>query len=364
MPRCRGKVFFFKMDRTLGQTNGLKEFDDHKLVIFLSDSKTGLLGFLAIHRGNSKYPAFGATRIWSYPSSESALIDALRLSKTMSYKAALSGLKCGGGKAVLFLGNSSRLSSRDGFLKSYATRVNFLAGHFITGADVGVSRKDVILMRRYSPYFVGVMTDPVRFTGLGILLSIRVCLKEVFGTDSLLGRSFAVQGVGKVGQELIKRIYPHTQDIVVADIDPSAVAAVKEKYPRVKVVDPKEILKQKVDVLSPCALSNCLNNVNIRRLNCVIVAGGANSQLESDKIADKIHKMGILHAPDYIANAGGLISVFDEYEYGNYRINRIENRVGIIRKNMERVIAQSKKTKKSPMEVANQMAREIFDNLV
>jgi leucine dehydrogenase len=219
-------------------------------------------------------------------------------------------------------------------------------------------------MRRYSPYIVGVMVDPVRYTGLGIYLALLACVKEVFSSEDLQERSFAIQGVGKVGQELLKFLYPHTHKIYITDINKDTLSFVKQKYPDVKVVKPEEIHKQKVDVFSPCALSNCLNSKSITELNCPIVCGGANCQLESPEIAEKLYKNSILYAPDYLVNAGGLISVYDEYEYKNTRVGRVEERVKVIRKNMEKIISLSKSLKKNTSEVADTLARKIFDTIV
>ena len=338
-------------------------FDDHQIVSYIFDKKTGLSGYISIHRGNGKTPAFGATRIWNYESDEYALIDSLRLSKLMSYKAAMAGLHCGGAKATIIFPKDG-IADRKEFFKSYAKKVNYFSGRFITGADVGVGADDVKIMRRHSKYIVGVLADPVRFTGLGIYLAMQACLKEVFGSENILGKSVAIQGVGKVGQSVLKLIYPCTKNIFITDIDSDTLKQVTTKYPLVKVVSPLEIQKQKVDIYSPCALSNCLNKKTAKELRCKIIAGGANNQLENDDIAENIHKQGILYAPDYVANAGGLISVYDEYEYGNYRIKRVEERVSVVKNNMIKIIKQSKKSGNNPSVVANNFADEITDSMV
>lgn len=336
-------------------------FDNHRLVTFFHDSGTGLNGFVSIHRGSTLTPAFGATRIWNYKSYEEALIDSLRLSKAMSRKAAMAGLNCGGAKAVIISGNKIR--DRKNFLKSYAEKVNLLGGHFVTGADVGISREDVIALRRFSPYFVGVNVDPVRFTGLGLFYSIQVCLKEVFGSENLEGRSFAIQGVGKIGSELLKYIYPYTHDICITDIDKSALKSTLVKYPDIKIVDANEILKQKVDVFSPCALSSCLNKKTIKSLKCSIVVGGANNQLEDETISDKLNEMGILYAPDYVVNSGGLISVYAEYENHGADNDYIEKKVKGIKPTVKKILEVSKKCKRSTLVVSNKIAQERIKKL-
>lgn len=337
-------------------TNEYNCFDNHRLVTFFHNKETGLNGFVSIHRGSVVTPAFGATRIWNYGSYKEALIDSLRLSKAMSRKAAMAGLNCGGAKAVIISG--SKIKDRGKFLKSYAEKVNLLGGHFITGADVGISREDVVTMRQYSPYFVGVKVDPVRFTGLGLFYSVQACLKEIFGSESLEGRSFAIQGVGKIGMELIKHIYPYTHSICISDINKLAIKGILNKYPDVKVVDVDKIFSQKVDVFSPCALSSCLNKKTIKLLKCSIVAGGANNQLEDDSISDKLSKMGILYAPDYVVNSGGLVSVYAEYEKHGSDTTYIERKVGKIKTTVKKILEMSKKGKVSTLQVSNKLADE------
>lgn len=342
--------------------NSSEYFKDHVLVSYFSDEKTGLCGYISIHKGNGNIPAFGATRVWNYRSDEDALVDSLRLSRLMSYKAALAGLNCGGAKAALIMPNGG-IKDRHEFFKKYAKKVNFLSGRFVTGADVGVDGDDVKTMKRYSKHIVGVKTDPVRFTGLGIFYAIQECLKEVYGTDSLKKRSFAIQGLGKVGQSLLNHIYEDASEIFVCDINKDVLDITIKRYPRLKVVTPEEIHKQKVDIFSPCALGNCLNHITVKEMNCQIIAGGANNQLEDETIAEQIYNKGVLYAPDYVANAGGLISVYDEYEHGNYRINRVKKRVGVVKNNMARIIKESKKNKKNTNEVANKMAENIFKQI-
>ena len=247
----------------------LPVFDNHKLVVLVYNKNTGLKGFIAIHRINSKFPAFGATRIWNYKDSSDALTDALRLSKTMSYKAALAGLHCGGAKAVLI---SDGIQNKSAFFKSYAEEINHLGGSFITGADVGVERDDVIKMRRFSKFFVGTKVDPVKFTGLGLLYSIQTCLKEVFGSESLYDRTFAIQGVGKVGSELLKLIYTSAKKIYITDVNKKTLKDIKKRFPKVVTVSPSEIFRKKVDVLSPCALGNSINRQNLSSIRSKIIA--------------------------------------------------------------------------------------------
>jgi len=338
----------------------LPEFDTHKLVTFVNDSKTGLKAYIVIHRGDSRRPSFGATRMWKYRSQSDALREALRLSRIMSYKLAMAGLPYGGAKGVIAASRGA-LKNRRALLKSYATMVNYFGGRFITGTDVGLNQNDLYLMRRASPYMVGVKGDATRFTAFGILQGIRVSLKEVFGNDSIAKRAFAIQGVGKVGGALLNLLYPHAGRILIADINRQQLRAVMRRFPKVEVVKPSEIHRQEVDVFSPCAMSHSITRRKARELVCKIVAGGANSQLEDNGAGDIMHNRGILYAPDYAVNAGGLISVVDEYEHKRFDPKRVMRRVFDIRKNLRVIFALARRTRRPTHVVADEIAEQKFN---
>lgn len=348
--------------KILNEIEKSPEFDDHKFVSFLYDRESGLRGFIAIHRGNTKHPAFGATRFWNYESEFEALRDVLKLSKAMSYKAALSGLKYGGAKGVIMRSPIIEKNKKLAF-KIYAERVNYLSGHFITGADVGISKQDVKEMHRVSPYMVGVKADPVKFTTLGIYYSIRVCLEQRFGSEKIEGRTFAIQGLGKIGSDILEMLYERGGKIYAADINQAIVRKIKIRFPDINIVKPSQIHKQEVDVFSPCALGNCINHSNIKELRCKIIAGGANNQLEDVRVGKKLHKSGILYAPDYVVNAGGLISVVDEFEYKDYRVKRVKERVAKIGKSLRKIIRKSERENRATNLVADEMAEEVFNAL-
>ena len=338
----------------------LKEFENHSSVSFLYDKETGLKSVVAIHRGDSKFPSFGATRVFPYLSEGEALKDALRLSELMSYKCALAGLKYGGAKGVIIVSN--KVKSKNILLKSYAKKLNLLNGNFITGADVGLDDSDVRMMSKISPYFVGIKSHPVRFTALGLLYSLEVCLKEVFGTKSLDNRTFAIQGLGRVGEAFLQLIYKNSGRIVATDLDKSRIKLINKKYPKVEIVAPQDIYKEQVDVFSPCALAGSINSRSINQLGCKIILGGANNQLESEEIGKLLYRLGILYAPDYVVNAGGLISVVDEYEHKSFSPHRTINRLLTIKQKLNKIIELSR-IKKKPMNIiADEMAREIFNN--
>jgi leucine dehydrogenase len=337
-----------------------REYDNHRMISFVSDPKTGLQAIVAIHRGSTAVPAFGATRLAHYDNIHEAIAEAMRLSKLMSYKAALAGLKYGGAKGVILAPRNT--ANMGDIFKAYADKVNFFDGHFITGADVGVSQADVKLMQKHSKSFVGVTVDPVKYTALGLLAGVRVALKEVFDTPGLSGRKFAIQGVGKIGSAFLDLIYKEAGTIYIADVDFVQLKKIKRQFPKVQVVTPTEIYKQEVDVFAPCALSNALTPKTIAKLKAKIVAGGANNQLESASVGELLHKLGILYAPDYVINAGGLISVVDEYEHKSINRERLEKRVQNIGKTLHKIFAMSKKTGKATNLVADALAEKIFNN--
>lgn len=343
------------------EPRSLEEFDNHKLVAYNYDEKSGLCGYIAIHRLKEKYPSFGATRFWNYPSGNEALKDVLKLSKAMSYKAALAGLPGGGAKAVLI--NNISVKNKETLLKEYAKRVNHLSGLFVTGSDVGLTRDDVRTMRKISPYFVGTKANPEKYTALGIFHSIKVSLKHIYGNDDFRKRSFTIQGVGKVGTGLLKLLYNQTRKIYIADINSNSLKIIKRQFPDVKIVSPDTAHKKKVDVYSPCALSGCINFGNIHELACKIIHGGANNQLEDKSLGGVLQKMGILYAPDYVVNAGGLISVYDEYENKKMSARRIKEKVVKIGQTLDKIYQSSKKENKPPCEKADKLAEKIFNGI-
>ncbi|MBI4359147.1 MAG: hypothetical protein HY577_00965 [Candidatus Nealsonbacteria bacterium] len=344
--------------KNLFRIEKLKEFDDHQCVLPLLDRKSGLKGFIGIHRRYDRNPCFGATRFWQYNSEVEALQDALKLSRAMSYKAALAGLKHGGAKGIIWArpgGDKNRV------LEVYLQRVNLLGGNFITGADVGISPENLLLMKRKSPYIVGLKADAPKFTALGLYQALRVCLKEVFGTEDLKERTFGIQGLGKIGGGLLQMIYRQSRQIWATDIDPKRASFMKKQFPRLRLLSPNEIYRQKADVFSPCALAGTLNDKTIPQLRCQIVLGGANNQLADPRHGQSLQKRGILYGPDYVVNAGGLISVVDEFENKEYSSRRITTRVLKIRQKLKEIINESKKRREPTNLVADEMAQKIVE---
>lgn len=338
----------------------LPEFDRHTFVTYISDKKTGLRAYVAIHRKNGVSPSFGATRMWKYESEKDALRDALRLSKMMSYKAAVAGLSCGGAKAVIIEPRGDY--DRKALLVSYADKLKLFKEHFVTGTDVGLSQEDLFEMKKHAENIVGLTINPTYFTAMGLFQSIKCTLDHLYGTQNLTGRTFAIQGLGKIGSELLGLMYDEAESIYVSDINPERIEEIKKTYPKIIVLPPDEIHKQIVDVFSPCALSHALNSRTINELSCKAVVGGANNQLENASIGGLLHKLGILYAPDYVVNAGGLIAVYDEYEYPERDDGRVTVKVSKIMDVLDEIYNKSKTENKGTNEIADLIAEKIFNS--
>ena len=337
-----------------------EEFDDHRAVYSFSDPKIGLKGFIAIHRRNGRLPSFGATRLWHYPSDDEALRDALGLARTMSYKAAMAGLPYGGAKAVI-IGNGEWQANRVALLSAYAAMVDELAGAFITGTDVGINQDDLRVLGQASQNFVGFNNDTTECTALGVLEAMRVCLDKALGSAETKGRKFSIQGLGKIGTALARLLYNDAAQIFVSEVNPANLETFKKEFPHCVVVPPEEIHKQAVDVFSPCALSHSITLKVAEELECKIVCGGANNQLEREEVGNVLMNRGIIYAPDYVANAGGLISVADEYGHEQYDHERVLSKVMGIKDTMAEILATSAKIGEATNFVANMMAEKVFN---
>lgn len=337
-----------------------KEFDDHEMVIVLSDEKTKLRGFVGIHNTHLG-PALGGTRMQLYETQDDALKDALNLSKAMSYKCALAGLPFGGGKAVVI---ATDAGDRKETLAAYARMVDKLRGLFKTGTDVGISDQDVRHMADYTSHMLGVtpadrgdMTTS-SMAALGVYYSIRESLKEVFGSDNPKGRTVSIKGVGKLGGELARLLHEDGASLIIADVDNQKCQDIAKRFKRVEITATDTIHSHKVDVYSPCALGGEFTPKTIRELQTTIVAGGANNQLIDNEIGDSLFKMNILYVPDYIANAGGLIYVADELEADGFRQDRVLQRVRAIRKTVREMFDQSRREKRPTHRVADSIAEK------
>ena len=337
----------------------LPEFDGHESVTFLHDRAAGLRSFIAIHNTNLG-PATGGTRYAHYASEEEALKDALNLSRAMTYKCALADVPYGGGKGVIM---ANRKPKTKVLVAAYARGVNILGGRFTTGEDVGITEHDLRVMQKESKYVngrPGLAGELGPWAALGVFSAMRAALKAIFGDSRIEGKTFAVKGLGKVGSELCAHIGKEGGTIMAADIDPLAIRRAKARFPKIKIVSPKEIPFVKADVFAPCAMGGDFTAETIKKLKCAIVCGGANNQLTSREDGTRLHKRGILYVPDYVANAGGLINVAGEMRKNGYHRAWVERKVLGIRNTVSEIIELSHATKKPMHEVADRLAEARF----
>lgn len=292
----------------------------HEQVVFCYDEPTGLKAIIAIHN-TVLGPALGGTRMWNYASEQEALTDVLRLSRGMTYKAAISGLNLGGGKAVI-IGDAKTMKTEP-FMRRFGRFVDSLGGRYITAEDVNIKTSDMVNVSYETenvtglPESMGGGGDPSPVTAYGTYLGMKASAKKVYGSDSLLGKKVVVQGVGQVGKSLVKLLIDEGAEVSIADISQENIRFITDQY-NVNVVGLEEVYDLDADIYAPCALGASLNDNTIPRLKCAIVAGAANNQLEDElKHGRQLVQRGIVYAPDFLINAGGLINVYTEYE-GNY----------------------------------------------
>jgi leucine dehydrogenase len=285
----------------------------HEQVSFASDRVSGYRGVIAVHN-TILGPALGGTRFWSYGSDAEAFIDALRLSRGMTYKAALAGLNLGGGKSVIL--GDNRTTDREGIMRAHGRHVDSLRGRYITAEDVGTSPADMDFVRKETTHVVGLVGesgDPSPVTALGTYRGMKACAKFRYDSDSLAGKTAAVQGVGHVGYHLCKYLHEEGVKLIVSDIDDAKVQRVKDEF-GAEAVGPDDIYGVKAEIFAPCALGAVINDDTLKVLTVDIVAGAANNQLAEERHGDMLNERGVIYAPDYAINSGGLINVNAEVE--------------------------------------------------
>lgn len=331
---------------------------EHEQMVLCTDKTTGLKAIIAIHN-TTLGPALGGTRFWNYTNEDEALIDVLRLSRGMTYKAAISGLNLGGGKAVIF-GDSRALTNREPLFRRYGKFVNSLNGKYITAEDVGTSTGDMEFINMETdfvagkPEEVGGGGDPSPVTAYGVYLGMKAAAKYANGTDSLTGKKILVQGIGNVGYHLVERLVKENAQVMVADISEERIKKVVEKF-NVQVVDTKAIFDTTMDIYAPCALGATINDDTIGKLTCNIVAGAANNQLKDEHVHGKaLIERGILYAPDYLINAGGLINCYSELE--GYNRERAFQKTDIIYTRALEIFDIASKEKITTQAAANSIA--------
>lgn len=339
----------------------LVDFDNHEQVVYCSDDKTGLKAIIAVHNTNLG-PSAGGCRFWDYKSDDEALKDVLRLSKGMTYKNAMAGLKLGGGKAVI-IGNPKELKSEELF-KAFGRAVNNLNGRYYTAEDVNITTSDMAIVNTATDYVSGLegkSGNPGPFTALGTFLGIKAAVKFKLGKDDLSGLKVAVQGLGSVGYALCELLVEAGAQLFVTDINNEALTKAKTQL-QATVVGLDDIYQQDVDVFAPCALGAGINDYTIKQIKASIIAGCANNQL-ADAYHDQVLKdAGILYAPDYVINAGGIINVALEIYPQEYCADEATKLVHNIYNTLMTVFEQAKTQDKPTGIVADAMAREIIAN--
>ncbi|WP_206486559.1 Glu/Leu/Phe/Val dehydrogenase [Thalassotalea sp. G2M2-11] len=337
----------------------LVDFDDHEQVMFCSDAKTGLKAIIAIH-STALGPAAGGCRFWDYANDEAAITDVLRLSRGMTYKNAMAGLKLGGGKAVI-IGNPELIKSEELF-KAFGQAVNNANGRYYTAEDVNITTGDMAIVNQVTDYVAGLdgkSGNPAPFTALGTFLGIKAAVKFKLGKDDLAGVKVAVQGLGSVGYNLCEKLHAAGAELIVTDINQEALNKAAAEF-NAKVVGLDEIYSQDVDVYSPCALGASINDDTIPQLKASIVAGCANNQLAQAKHDQILKDQGILYVPDYVINAGGIINVSLEIYPEPYCAEEATRLVEKIYDTLMTVFEKAAEQDKPTGLVADEMAREII----
>ena len=339
-----------------------QDFDDHEALHFVTDRKSGLHAVIAMHSTHLG-PAAGGTRFWHYPDMKDGIIDALRLSRGMSYKNAMAGLPLGGGKAVI-LADKDRTKTAE-MVEAFGRAVDTLGGNYVTAEDVGMTVQDMITIAAETNYVAGLPVeggevggDPGPHTSLGVFLGLKAAVKRALGKDSVEGLHIAMQGAGSVAGGVARHAAKEGAKISVADVDAGRAKALADATGGT-VVSTDDILFLEADVVSPCALGGILDEESISKLNTPIIAGGANNQLKTAADGQRLVNRGILYAPDYVINAGGIINVSTEYlkdggaELVRSRIEAIPTRLG-------RIWDESAASGKDPAAVADKMAQELI----
>ncbi|GFD93875.1 leucine dehydrogenase [Alteromonas sp. KUL156] len=300
-----------KNDPVFGQLS----FDNHEQIVFCNDEDTGLKAIIGIHN-TTLGPALGGTRMWQYRSEWEALNDVLRLSRGMTYKSAVTGLNLGGGKAVII--GDAKTQKNDALMRKFGEFVNSLSGKYITAEDVGMETRDMDIIREVTPHVTGVSEsiggsgNPSPVTAYGVYMGMKAAAKHKFGTDNLDGKKVLVQGVGHVGETLVKHITDEGAQVVLNDINEARLEELSKKY-GANVVLGNDIFGLDVDIYAPCALGATINDESIAQLKAKVIAGAANNQLANElKHGTMLKEKGIAYAPDFLINAGGIINVYAE----------------------------------------------------
>lgn len=341
----------------MAATWDLADFDHHESVHLFDDSQTGLRAIIAIH-STHRGPAAGGTRFWHYSDQQAAITDALRLSRGMSYKNAMADLPAGGGKAVI-LADAAHTKTQD-MLDTFARAVDSLGGRYVTAQDVGMSEADMVSISRNTAHVAGLPGqggDPGPYTARGVYLGVKAAAKRALGADSMADVHVAVQGIGSVGGGLARYLAAEGAKLTIADVDTDRAAALADEL-GAESVDVATIMTVPADIFSPNALGAILTEASVALLKVKAVAGGANNQLATGPEGRMLADRGILYAPDYVINAGGIINVLRHMDgAGDDAINA---RIDAIPARLDAIWDESAATDSTPAEVADRMAKALI----
>lgn len=339
-------------------------FDHHEQVMYGYDEESGLRAIIAIHN-TVLGPALGGLRIFPYSSEEQALTDVLRLSRSMTYKSALANLPLGGGKAVII--SNPRQHKPQKLLEAMGHLVESLGGRYITAEDSGSTEADMQILSSVTSHVVGFKRpngssgDPSPYTAWGVFNAMRCAVHHGLGRQGFDGLSVAIQGVGHVGSHLARYLHEAGAKLVLADVDSHAVRQLAREL-NADVASPKEIFVADVDIFSPCAMGGVLDADVCERLKAPVVVGAANNQLASPQIAELLHQRGILYAPDYVVNAGGVIEVAWQRRE-DYSHTRVMAHIAAIEQTLDQIFERARITHNSPATVADRLAEEKFSKV-
>jgi leucine dehydrogenase len=333
----------------------------YEQLCYFQDKNTGLRAIVCVHN-TVLGPALGGTRVWNYANEEEAAEDVLGLSRGMTYKSAVAGLALGGGKAVI-IGDPAEIrkdpTRREAFWRAFGRYIHGLSGRYITAEDVGTSTQDMVYVNMETPYVVGLpgrSGDPSPFTALGVYKSIQACCKHVYGESDVTGKTVAVQGVGNVGYYLCKLLHENGAKILISDIVTERVTRCVEEFKATPVAQ-DAIYSSFADIFAPCAVGAVINNETIPQLKCKIVCGGANNQLHNPLVHSlALQERGICYAPDYLANAGGVINVSSERAEGGYNEEACRRDIERIYNRMREVLRISDETGQLTVQTADKIA--------
>lgn len=357
----------FEFQRALGGMDvelfSYLEKYQYEQLLFCHDASSGLRAIIAIH-DTTLGPALGGTRMWPYESEEAAIEDALRLARGMTYKNAAAGLNLGGGKTVI-IGDPHKDKS-EAMFRAFGRYIQGLNGRYITAEDVGTTVADMDMIHEETNYVTGISPEygssgnPSPVTAYGVYRGMKAAVKEAFGNDSLAGLTVAVQGVGNVAYAMCRYLHEEGAKLIVTDIRKSAVQRAVTEF-GAKAVEPDKIYETECDIFAPCALGGIINDETIPKLKAKVIAGSANNQLKESRHGDILHEMGIVYAPDYVINAGGVINVADEFH--GYNRERAMRKVEMIYEKITKVFEISKRDGIPAYQAADLMAEERIEKM-